>query len=298
MRKDKPTFITLLVLFVVFLGMSIYGGVVKYNNREISTGENVNKEFYYSGSLYFYDEVGELLGTYKCVTDTCGYAISADETYLDYYYSSGETYEIGTVNSDYVFLQDGENVILYNFSLGFDILTFEEIKFYNTTNTENFVLVKLNGLWGAITLSDLSRNIEIMYEELSIGDITSGDYLSGNYLLAKFNNMYYIIDNKNITLSEKFSSEIVDYTEKYIITYDDFYHVYDYEGNEVINFDLSYYTKSDNYYAFVYNNFLIIYSDLSSGYIEAINIDDYTDIAIEEDENGYKIYVDDVELVH
>lgn len=297
MRKDKPTFITIIILFIVFLGLSIYGGILKSNIEGGNSSDNINKEFFYSGSLYFYDENSDLLGTYTCSSEVCGYATSSEEEYLENYYVSDEKIDLGIINDDYVLLIDGENIILYSISLNMSVLTFEEVKYYDTYNSENYILVKLDGKWGALSIDNFSRNIEIMYDELSLADNTVNDVLDGSILYAKFNEEYFIIDSKNNVLSEKFTSKIVDYTSEYIITYDEeIYSVYDYEGNKLINYDFSYYTKSDSYYAFVYNNYLLVYSDLLEKYIELINIGEYTEITIEDFENSYKIYIDGQEF--
>lgn len=292
MKKDKPTGITIILLFILFLSISIYGGILKLNNEEVVI-ENTNQDFYFNGSLYFYSDANELLGTYECKTLECGYAQSSDETFIDYYYVSENDYEIGIISNSFVILQDGEEIFIYNFSLNSIVVEFEDLKYYNTSNSENIILVKENGFWGARSLTSLLPDVEVMYDELSIANNVVDGLLDSSHLLAKFNNEYFIVDNLNNTLSVKFSSEIVDYTNDFIITYDEFYHVFDYEGNELLNYELSYYTKSENYYVFVYNNYVLIYDDLFSTYINYITISDYEEISIIESNDGtYAVYVD------
>lgn len=294
MKKDKPTGIVIIVLFVFFLSISIYGGVLK---KELANSFlNLNKDFYFLGELYFYDDEGEFITTYECVTDSCGYAVSGSEEYLTYYYENGDMEHLDIINDEYVFLQDGDDVILYNLILSSVILTFEEIKFYNVENTGNYIFVKLDGLWGTFSLTTLSNNIEYKYDELSIGKFYNGTKLNGLYVYAKSGNSSYIVNNFDKVLSASFTEEVVDYTTSAIVTYNEYYNVFNYSGELILTSDFTYYTRSDNYFALVSGNDLFIYNNLTSGYIEVYSVDNFNEITILETEDGYEVYADDLLL--
>lgn len=297
MKKDLPTFIVILLLFLVSLSGSIYGFVLKFNSNEFNnTLENTNKDFYFNGSLYFYSNEGELLGNYDCLNEDCGYIKSDDENFINYYYESAENIDFGVINDSFVFLQDGDEKFLYAITLASKILTYEEVKYYDTFNTENYILVKYEGYWGAVSLSDLSRNVEFKYDELSLADNLINNELDGSTILAKLNGLYYLIDNEDNIISESFSNQIVYYNTDSIVTYDETYNVYDYNGNKKISYDFKYFDKTTNYFVFVFNNYLLVYDDLSNKYIDMYTISDYSDIRIEEDNSLLSIYIDGILL--
>lgn len=295
MRKDKPTFYTIVVLLIIFIPMSIYGTYLKLN--ETTEVYNVNEDFYFNGSLYFYEN-GNLLGTYECIS-TCGYATSSEEEFIDNYYTDGTTENLGIINSTFTFLQDGEDIFMYNISSGTKLLSYENIKFYNTVNNENIVIVKFGDFWGAVSLDNMTPSITIKYDELSIGNITTDGVLDANYVLAKSSGSYMIIDSENKQISSSFDNEIVDYTKEYIITYNEKYQFYSYEGEEYLDkYEITDYKVTENYIAVYYNKYILVYSDISSSYKDLYVVNDYETFELVEENNIPIVYIDGVDITN
>ncbi len=296
MGSNKPTLYVMIVLFVTFLSLSIYGAYAMYDeNKEIT---NDNKEFYFNGKLYFYQNE-ELLGTYECANDFCGYATSFEEEYITDYFTGGTVSNLGIINSDYVFLQDGEEIFLYSISLEMKINIYEEIKFYNTYSSENYILVKSDGLWGAVSLTTLRPVISVMYEELSVLNISSYGKLSGKYLLAKLNGESFIITSEGELASQRYTGEVAFADENYIVLYDESYHIYDFEGTEYLSsYTVTQIDYSDNYYVVVWDNYAVVYSYFSLSYIEYLNLNNNGVVTIVEENGLYTIYEDGNELTN
>ena len=71
MKKNNiGVLIIMIVLLIIALPAAIYGTYMHFQKDSLS---NKNKEFYYEGKLFFYDN-DTLLGTYTCKSENCGYA--------------------------------------------------------------------------------------------------------------------------------------------------------------------------------------------------------------------------------
>lgn len=296
MNANKPTFYVMIIMFILCLSLSIYGGFIIYEeNKELT---NDFQEFYFDGKLYFYENEN-LLGTYECVNDFCGYATSSSEEFLLDYYTGGTISNLGIINSDYVFLQDGEEIFLYSISLEMKLNTFDEIKFYDTYISENYVLVSIDGLWGAISLSNLRTTISAMYEELSVLNLTSYDKLTGEYLLAKVNGESFIINSSGEIVSDRYTENIVYADENYIVTNDYYYRVYDYFANELLtNYNLTGFDYSENYYVVVWDDYAVVYTYFSLPYIEYFNLSSNGEVTIVEENQGYTVFENEKNLTN
>ena len=80
MKANKYSLVIIILLLVITLPLTVMGYIYKQNHK---VDENKNHEMYYKGKIWFYNNSGELLGTYECKTEVCELAKSTidDEEY-------------------------------------------------------------------------------------------------------------------------------------------------------------------------------------------------------------------------
>ncbi len=264
MKKDKHIFIIILISLTLFIPLSIYGTYLKLSDKDLY---NESKEFYYEGKLHFYK--GDALeGTYTCKTENCTYASAKEENVLK--------------TSSYVFIQDGNEIILYDYKLENNISVFEDIKI---SEEKNIVLVLKNSLWGALSLKNLSVIVPYLYTEL---------FFSEDYTLLgiKDNNLYAFDELYESTLFKE-DGMYSQYFNDYIVYKNEYYEIYKLDKTRVLpNFTISYIVNAENYYGVVYNNYLYIYNNLEENFIAYVPVSTFTEINFEIEET-LKVIIDD-----
>ncbi len=249
MKKDKILLIVIISFLLIFVAMLGYGFVGKYFEEE----ENPNKETYYEGHLYFFKE-DEIESKYKCEAE-CSIALE--------------------LASSLVLINDSDNIKLYSTAMGRVAMTYKEMVELEDSNL--LLLKKDNGLWGILDKTSATTIVPYEYDEISL--------LKDLFLVRKAST-YYLLDNMNTKIGSEVSSKIIDYSDKYIITEDN--KLYDYNGN-TFNTIVDHISISNNYFLVVSNNILTVYGSLVGIPLETITVDNYTDITISEDNNGYII---------
>ena len=289
MKENRATLITILVLLGIFGSITLFGTLVKLKNRVSSS--NPNHEFYFNNELYFYDENDELLGTYACSTDNCGYikTIIDDNKYGIDYYKDGTMDELKVYNDEYAYIQDGDKVLQYSFASEKVTQEFSAFKNYNTEIEKGIVFFQKDNKWGVFSLTnDMVLNYGYSYIGLK-NNVEEGILKADSYIAAKDNN-WYILNEAFEAESVPLSKEIKTYSKDYIICSDRT--IYDYNGNEVMSSD---YFKDiqlvNNYIIGITNtNIAIVYLKPNEEAIGYANLGDYSNLKIEVSDNAMNFY--------
>lgn len=236
MDRAKATLITIIVLLCIFTPCAVIGTVrhISNNTKPASVGEeNVNKNFYFNGSLYFYLD-GNLLGTYACSNCTVANPIIDDTEYHTKYYKDGISILQPVLNNMFAIFTEGDKISLYSLAIGKVNNTYEAIKTYRVPEKNGLILVKSSGLWGVFNPNDVVAGITANYEYLAYsGDVVDG-MIDMSKLIAKFGDSWKIIDSKDETLVES-KDEIVDFNDEYYVTFsNNEYHIFDYKNTEYL----------------------------------------------------------------
>ena len=293
MNRAKATLITIIVLLCVFTPCAVIGTVrhISNNTKTALVGEeNVNKNFYFNGSLYFYLD-GNLLGTYECSNCTVANPIIDDTEYHTKYYKDGTAILQPVLNNMFAIFTEGDIISLYSITINKVNNTYEAIKTYSVPEKNNLILYKSSGLWGVFNPNDVSASITANYEYLACPtDVVDGT-LDMSKLIAKFGNTWKIIDSNDETLVESIN-EIVDFNDDYYVTYSgNEYHIYDYKNVEYLqDFNKKDVTIIENNIIILVNNTLSIYKLLSEEPVKNYNLSgNITDIYYRKNENKYDV---------
>ena len=106
-------------------------------------------------------------------------------------------------------------------------------------------------------------------------------------------NLWYILKDDGTSVHKALRSEIVDFNDNYYVTYDNGYHIYDYEDVEY----LSVLPKTNVYgvgdYIFIINDKqLFIYKNLNEAMVKFMTLPDYKDLYFSVEEKGIDIIID------
>lgn len=296
MQTKKSTLYTIIVLLVIFLPIAAYGLISNINLMKKAAIDNPNKELFYEGSLYFYDEKGELLGKYKCENPSdCSYAEGTidDKEYGIDYYKNGEKKYLVLDSDDYVFVEDGDKTILYSLVLNDAIITYDAIKFYNANLATNILFVKYDGKWGVLSLANFTPILEYKYDFIGLpNNFSDGTLATDNFIVSEDNN-WSILDSSYQEKLTDFNMPIKSFNDKYVITTDN--KIYDNTHMEV-SANLNYkdaYTINEYLILITDTNVVLVYEDLSYNNIGMGNINDYENISfVLDDDKVLNIYTD------
>lgn len=286
--KNKKILIVCIsvVVLALLIGLICFF-VFKKENTDI-THENVILEKdnyrYENGKLVFLKDKKEI-GTYECVNkdqNLCGLAVLSN-------FNIDQTKKVDTnnveislhsniYNDKYVFVKDVKDmsdpvILLYNI---IDSKVEEEL--YDTIVFDNYASVKdKDSKYGLISLDDNKTIIPFEYDELSI--------LSDNLIKVRKDNNSYLADLNNSILTKAYNEDIRSASDKYVVTKDknDKYHLYDYNGDKVVDKDFDYLTLIDDYYLAVLDKELYVYDYENNLYnIEGIKLinDNYNSVEV------------------
>ncbi len=285
-KDNKVVLYIIVILLIIFLPLTIYGTVLKFNAEE--TIDNPNKEFKFNNSLYFYEN-GNLLGIYECETETCDYAVSSPEEIftLDVYENNKEN--LGIINSKYALISDNNKYILYDLENSMALANFESIKFYNSDVEGNILFAKNNGYYGVLSLDEIKLLVPYEYEYLGVKSNYEDNILQTDNILAKNEDGYVILDSANNMLSSAISDEIIDFNSIFLVSKDNV--IYDYEGVEILTeyekitliLHKNYIIFSDEEYVYIFDN--------EKNLVENYDNNGHTDITIKDDGNSIEIIV-------
>lgn len=294
--KDKKTLITIIILLIIFLPMSIYGTMIKIQNRNVVVDDNPNKELVYKDKLYFYDN-GVLLGKRNCKGE-CGKAVSEinDTTYGINYYRLGKE-EIPTLlSNNYTLFKENDMTVLYNIDTEMDVLSFDTIKTYNVEQTNPIIIIKVNGKYGVISLETMMPIISYQYDFIAIPNRAQNGILDTSKFIAKNGFYWYLLDSNGNYDHEPYREPIVDFNSKYVVVKNQSeYKIYDSEKNE----HLSEIAKKGVYCLGEYililteTNNLMVYEDLNNPALKILTLTTYNTIDFDYKVTKIDIYIDD-----
>lgn len=218
--------VSLLVFNVLSAG---YGFYLHMDSILNPPPDNPNKEFKYNNKLYFYGENGELISTYQCKNDYCGYAKNTidDSQYNTNYYKGAVQSEIPLINYRYAFLvddpiQDSENVILYDVVNQKEVRKLTGVKNYSIGINNQYMIVRdENVKWGVMKMnSNAGIIIDFKYDFLGLNSRVDSEtgMLKSDSFIAFDNNGWKIISDSEADKSTYFFNAINDFYEDYIIT--------------------------------------------------------------------------------
>ncbi len=256
---------TLFVVIVVLLGISslmlVYGAVVQIFGISVIT--NPNKDHYFEGSLYYYDNES-LVGTYLCESENCTGVKDKDNLPLLY--------------GSYAFINDLEKIILYDVVSQRQIAVLDEVKYNDLVVSNNYLLASVNNKWGAFNTDIMAVKVPFEYESLDLFYNKETDIYDGNIISANTNDEYYVINENNGIRSKKYD-EINYFDEDISIgLINNYVKIYDYDGLEYLwAYDFLEYYNANGLHALIDDkDYLYIYEDFEDNYIYRENIADKT----------------------
>lgn len=257
---------------------------------------------YFDGVLYIYNDEDKLnlLGKYNCqyknasggdesTLSNCGIAtesfFSVNETETDFTESLGL---IPIFNDRYVFIKDtldGSNssINLYDLKnnrtlgkysgvdassyVGVDDESKNKVTFVNTDDT--YVIARnKNNKFGVIKVeNEVKSVVAFNYQEI--------EKIHDNFMLHENSDTYVLVDKTGKVVTTKYGYRIVDYKNEYVKTKDeDYYYIYDFEGNKVDESKFYDIKLEDDYYVVIdINKKLDIHKYDNSSYSLATPID-------------------------
>lgn len=253
-KLQKASLFVILGLLIIFLPATVYGMYLKKekiaNTNKLLTNEK--KELFYNGRLWFYDEKGELLGTYVCEHTFCdiGESVENDSEYAIDSYISEEQVKLPIINNQYVFLKDSDEetsqmVFLHDIknNLSYKNKSYYSVKNYQVGLKDNlFIVEDINHLFGVLAIDEFATmRIKNNYNFIGVANLGfENDKLISDFFVAEKNNSWSILDAKEGgELARNLKEQIVTFTGEYIITKDELlnYHVYDYDNKKALEED-------------------------------------------------------------
>lgn len=280
MEKNKGTLITIILLLLIFIPCTIIGMSKHFEEK------NKNHDFYYNGSLYFYDNA-VLIGTYECKTESCDYAYSS-------VIGTEEKTQTTLINKQYAFIKDGDKIYLEDIKNGWSIHSYDDLQSFKQPLENDSYITISNDLWGIISLSPkLLPYLTNQYDEIYISSNEESGVISLEKVIVKQKDSYKIIKNKE----EVFTSpnKIVECTDDLVVT------LLENETYQIVNYaNENYFADTDVIKYALYDNYIALWSlyDLEIYSIEkketALDInhissyDSYSEIKVED--NKLNVY--------
>ncbi len=304
------------------LNFNVYDGIsvqsYRYDLWEGNLSQKLAYMNYFDGKLYFYEdqEKTKLLGSYQCTNrneveektealSVCAPAIDSvlRETRNEKENGTVETGIIPIFYKRYIFIQDGDRIVLY------DLTSSEEKAPYETVDTSSYTglkelsfqnqdmvfIAKSNNSskFGVVKISKDKVESVISFEKESILKL-------GDYYVVQENGKYSLYDESGKKVTTDTPSPIVDYHKNYMKTLNgDNYYVYSFE-DEITSEAYSYVELYDHYFATVKNAILYVYSyeDPKKNYIkddngEGLKLNLPSDKYYGQTINAFKITFDD-----
>ena len=263
-RLVLPLIVILLVISLPFtvvgLGTKIYKTIRGDNPQHLHKIDN---------KLYYYEN-NKLVGTYDCSNENCDSAYEKIDDPASFAYLHNDTNEpMGLFSDGYIFIQDGDDLVLYSLNTKIEIGKFKSFKNYGTNISESYIVLQNDeGQYGLFDIQNVIYKIQNSYTYLGVSEDMISKPIEEIRLLAKDDNdSYIIIDGEGNALSTNFTDEIHNYDDMYVYTIkDDLYHIFDYNGIELIESIkiAKYEIYNDNYIITSKNGNIYIYpNDLS-----------------------------------
>ena len=235
--------VILIVVLILILYLTIFKDNTPNNEKEQEKEEVIIEKDNYryeNGRLIFLDKLERALGSYECLNKDPSECLVTKSNYEnDTFERVTSIYEDGTeiiTNSPiyfdkYIFITDGDKIILYDIEHKNNLLELSNIKIYDA-NSYLVVVKDLNNLYGLIKITENGFETLIKPTYDNLGIINS----SLQYLVAESKNNKYIIDSNGKKLTSNINEDIKSVSKDYFITYSkQKYHMSTLKGEELIN---------------------------------------------------------------
>ena len=224
-EHKKIAFITTIVLLVIFVPFTVLSIVfrVKYINN------NPNHEFHYHDKLWFYDDGGNLIGTYDCNFENCGYAQETilDSTYGIKYLIPETTEPKAFISNRYAIISDTQSMT--NEPIIYDVVNktkagpFVGYKMYFIGLESDYVITINNqNKYGVLqmTSDQMVPKIPNEYDFIALQGKKeqTNKRVSINYFITSKDGQWQLIDSENNEISARYADPIVEYDDSNIIT--------------------------------------------------------------------------------
>ena len=236
MKNNKFVLPIIIIFLLIFLPLSIY--VIYSNKNSILSIDNPNHEHKYNNKLYYYDDNDNLIGYYECLSEDCDDAKTIIEDENNIYYDKGTNENIGLLSNNNVFISDNNIIKLYNINSKVTILELKLIKNYNTTIDGNLLIVKnTEDKYGVMDLNLVNYKIMPEYDYLAINNSFDCEKIIASKLIAKKDDIYYLIDINNKKITADFNNNIYDYNDNIVVcNNDNKYMIYKYDGTKLLDY--------------------------------------------------------------
>ncbi len=250
-KKQKIIFIvsiSLILIAIVFV--ILYFAVLKPKKapkKDNTPSVVIEKDnyIYNDGTLTFLSKDDKKLGNYECENkdeEKCFVANYANENNTDLPKYLDENEEVlnrrsQIYNDNYVFVQDGEVIYLYDISKKEKIGEYKLIKI-GETQKKVVAYKDKDDKYGLLDLTNENKNLtNTLYDYIDI-------YKIDNAFIAKNNNESFLINSNGDTISKKMNCEIKSFSDKYIFCGE---YLYDYNLNKVLPDSYDYININSDY---------------------------------------------------
>lgn len=243
-KAQKAAAVVIVLLLLLCLSFGGYGLFLHLTyDEDADVAENVNKEKYFDGKLWFYNEQGALLGTYTCDTENCdiGKGSTDDEAYALESYRPTENDYLLIINDRYVFINDGEgeSLFLYDIvnAMAYKTNRYNSVKNYGVGIAgDHFIVSNDNNQYGVLNLTtNPYLLISINYSFIGLpNDLDENGEVISDYFVTLRDGYWNIIDKNQAVLTQGITDEIVDFNGESIIVLNSegYYRLIDYNGRE------------------------------------------------------------------
>jgi len=274
LKIQKASLVVILFLLFLFVPLTAYGIFLNVSEKENNVQkENKNKDVFFDGKLWFYDEKGMLLGTYTCEHTYCDYGSSYenDKAYAIDYYKSDETVYLPIIKDQYVFIKDTESeesheVFLHDIknNRSFKTNSYSSVKNYQIGLQNNlFIVENKNHMFGVLEVDPLPvLKLSATYDFIGIpSSQLENDKILTDYFIGLRNNEWMIVATNEAKLTSSIKEEIVTFTGEHVITRDtnENYHIRNYQNTKILEEDYKNLFFVDRYLACVTETTFYIY---------------------------------------
>lgn len=268
-KKGKIIFISIvaaIILIIIFI--IIYFVFIKKPkeiDKPIKEDVIVEKDnyIYKNGTLEFLDKDDKVIGVYECENkdeEKCFVAYYSNENLSDlpkYVDQNGKHINrlSNIYNNNFVFIQDGKFISLYDISKKDKFGTYESINKGETS--DNLIAFKDDkGKYGLLEISNDKYTVlfEGKYNYLEI-------YNNSDKFIASNDDGYFLIDKKGLVLTSSFKNAIKTFNSRFIVTGDIEYNIYDYNANKVLPDSYDNIKTDEDYIFVILNRKLIIFDN-------------------------------------
>ena len=291
-KHKKISFIIIVVLLVILIPLTILGFIGRKVNARLL--DNPNHDLYYKGHIWFYDNDGNFKSKYECINEKCEISktIINDDEYDINYYKDGKSRDTKIISDKYVFITDGEEIELFDISIGNVITKYKSIKNYYTNLNDTYIIQNANNKWGVLNfVGTLKSILPFEYDFIGLIDEAVAEVNLDKFIVEK-DNKWQIINNQKSHVSGSFDEIITYYNDQYIFLKNDnnIFKIIDYQDNEYLkDYVITKYYIVDKYTAIISNNNLYIFENLNNNYIKSVPITNSDNLILELNNNKLTI---------